>query len=75
MVLLRKGAADSKSSSHRTNSRRSTKLEIIGVDDHMHGVLWTLNFLVGHVFMLNNDIVYQDNQRAILMKKNGKYPR
>ena len=25
--------------------------------------------------MLNNDIVYQDNQRAILMKKNGKYPR
>ena len=72
-MLLGKGAAASKSSRHRINSRSSTKSVIIGVDNHMHGVLWKFCFLGGQGFMVNNYIVYQDNRIAILMERKGKY--
>ena len=39
----------------------------------MHGVFWTLRFLGGQGFKVNENIVYQDNQSAILMERNGKY--
>ena len=61
MMLLGKGAAAIKSSRRRIKSRSSTESEITGVDDHMTGVLWTLFFLGGQVFKVNNNIVYQDN--------------
>ena len=48
-------------------------MEIIGVDYHMTGVLWALSFLGGAGFKVNDNNVYQDNQRAILMERNGKY--
>ena len=46
-----------------------------GMDDHMPGVLWKLRFLRGHGFKKNKNIVYQDNQSAILIENNGKYSR
>ena len=45
MMSLGKVPADSKSSRHRINSRRSTKSDIIGVENHMPVVLWALIFL------------------------------
>ena len=73
MMSLGKGATDRKSSNNSINSRSSTQLVIIGVDDHMPGVLWTLRFLGGQGFKVNKNIVYQDNQSTILMERNGKY--
>ena len=73
MMLFIKGAADSKLMNHSINSRRSTELEIIGVDDHIPGVIWMLRFLRGQGFKVNENILYQDNQSAILMEENRKY--
>ena len=73
MMLFGKGSAASKSSRHRINSRSSTKSKIVGFDNHMPGVLCKLRFLGGHGFKVNENIVYQDNQSAILMDRNGKY--
>ena len=39
----------------------------------MPGVLWTLLFLGGQGFKVNDNIAYQDNQSTILMESNGKY--
>ena len=47
IMMFGKGTAYSKSSKHRINSRRSTESIIIGVDDHMPGILWTLRLLWG----------------------------
>ena len=73
MRLFRIGAEASKSRKHMINSRRYTELEIIGVDDHIYGVFWMLRFLGGQDLKVNNNIVYQDNQSAILMERNNKY--
>ena len=68
-MLIGKCVAASKS----INSRSSTKLEIIVVDNHMSGVIWTLRFLGDQGLKVNENIVYQDNQSAILMERNGNY--
>ena len=73
MMSLGKGAAAIKSSRHRINSRSSIKSDIIGVDDNMPGVLWELRLLGAQGFKVNKNIVYQDDQNAILMDRNGKY--
>ena len=73
MMSLGKGAASRKSIRHKINPRGSTKSWLIGVDDHMPGVLWTLRFLRGQVFKVNENILYQDKQSSILMERNWKY--
>ena len=57
MIMLVKGAAASKSSRHIINSRRSKKSEIIGVTNHMPGVLWMLFFLGYQCFKVNKNII------------------
>ena len=73
MMSLGKGAMASRSSKHKINSRSSTEAEIIGVDDHMSSVLWTLRFLHAQGYGIEENVVYQDNQSAILLERNGKF--
>jgi hypothetical protein len=35
-------------------------------------VIWTHNFLKAQGFEVNDNVVFQDNQSAILLEKNGK---
>jgi hypothetical protein len=44
----------------------------VGVDDVMPMVLWTRQFLEGQGYMIKDNIVYQDNQSAMLLEKNGQ---
>jgi hypothetical protein len=44
----------------------------VGVDDGMPLVVWTRNFLTTQGFKVKDNVVYQDNQSAILLEKNGK---
>lgn len=62
----------SQSSKQKLNTRSSTESELVAVDDMMPTVLWTRQFMEcqGHVVKENN--IYQDNQAAILLEKNGK---
>ena len=45
VMLLGKGSMQSKSSKHNLNIRISTESEIIGVDDHMSGILCSMRLL------------------------------
>jgi hypothetical protein len=45
---------------------------LVGVDDGMPLVIWTRNFLTAQGFKVKDNVVYQDNQSAILLEKNGK---
>ena len=60
------------STKQKLNTRSSTETEIVGVDDVMPMVLWTRLYLEGQDYGVTENIVFQDNQTAILLEKNGK---
>ena len=61
----------STSKKQRLNTKSSTEAELVAVDDMMAQIIWTRNFLLEQGFDLKGNIVYQDNQSAILLEKNG----
>jgi hypothetical protein len=62
----------SSSSKQKLNTRSTTETEIVGVDDFMPAVLWTRLFLKSQDYGVNENIIFQDNETAILLEKNGK---
>jgi hypothetical protein len=62
----------SQSNKQKLNTRSSTETELVAVDDLMPTVLWTRQFLNEQGFEVVDNIVYQDNQAAILLEKNGR---
>ena len=54
------------------NITGSTKSEIVGIDDVLNQVIWTRYLLKDQVYNIHNNIIYQDNQRATKLEKNGR---
>jgi hypothetical protein len=71
-MSLGKGSLYSFSRKQRINTKSSTEAELVGVDDGMPLVIWTRNFLEAQGFNVRDNVVFQDNQSAILLEKNGK---
>jgi hypothetical protein len=62
----------STSKKQRINTKSSTEAELVGVDDSMPLVVWTRNFLIGQGYDISDNVVFQDNQSAMLLEKNGR---
>ena len=45
--------------------------ELVGVDDCMPKILWTQYFLEAQGYQIQDSVVYQDNQSAMLLANNG----
>lgn len=60
------------SGKQKLNTRSSTECEVVGVDDLMPAILWTRMFLEAQGYGVKENIIYQDNQAAMLLEKNGK---
>jgi hypothetical protein len=71
-LSLGKGAAYSASTKQKINTKSSTEAELVGVDDGMPMVMWTRNFLQAQGYKVNDNVVYQDNQSAMLLERNGR---
>lgn len=71
MVSLGKGSVYSASTRQKLNTKSSTEAELVGVDDAMSMILWTRQFMEGQGYKVEENVVYQDNQSAMLLKKNG----
>ena len=54
------------------NTNSLTEAEIVEVDDGMPLVIWTCNFMTAQRYKIKDNVVYQDNQSAILLQKNGR---
>ena len=67
-----KGSVYSMSRKQWINTKSSTAAEIIGVDDGMPLVIWTHNFMSAQGYQINDNVVYQDNQSAILLETNWR---
>jgi hypothetical protein len=71
-MSLGKGAVYSTSVRQKLTTKSSTEAELVGVDDVMPMVLWTRQFMEGQGYKIKDNIVYQDNQSAMLLEKNGQ---
>jgi hypothetical protein len=60
------------STKQKLNTRSSTETELVGVDDCMPAICWTRYFVQAQGYEVRENIVYQDNQSAMLLERNGK---
>lgn len=70
-MSLGKSSIYSSSIRQKLNTKSSTEAELVGVSDIMPQVLWTKQFMESQGYDITPSIVYQDNQSAILLEKNG----
>ena len=73
MKSLGKGSIQRKWSKQNMNTQISTEDEIVGVNDHMSGALWIMKFLEDQGYVIEDNIIFQENQSEIITKKNEKY--
>ena len=71
-MSLGKGGIYSTSTRQKLVTKSSTEAELVGVSDVMPQILWTRYFLEAQGYDVNESIVYQDNQSAMLLEKNGR---
>jgi hypothetical protein len=72
-MILGKGAIISFLRKQKSNTRSSTESELVGVDDAMPSILWSLYFLQEQGYGTTHATIYQDNKSAILLETNGKF--
>jgi hypothetical protein len=56
----------------KLNTKSSTESEIVGVDDVLPQMLWTLYFLEAQGYKIHDNVLYQDNKSSILLETNGR---
>ena len=71
-MMLGKGSVYSSSIRQKINTRSSTEAELVGVNDMMGIILWTRHFMEAQGYTVEENPVYQDNESAILLEKNGR---
>ena len=71
-LCMGRGYPISTSTKQKLNTRSSTESEIMGVSDCMPFFFLTWLFLEAQDYDVTDNIIYQDNNSAILLDKNGK---
>jgi len=66
------GVLLTKCQKQKLNTKSSTEGEIVGVSDFLPNMIWARMFLKEQGFIIKENILYQDNQSAIKIEKNGK---
>jgi hypothetical protein len=72
VLSLGKGAVYATSTRQKVGTKSSTEAELVGVSDVLSQVIWTRYFMEAQGYAVKDSIVYQDNQSAMLMEKNGR---
>ena len=68
-VSLGKGAMQINPIKQKLNRWISTESEIVGVDNHMCGILFSMKLFQSQVYRTEYNIIYQCNQISTIMKK------
>ncbi len=71
-MSLGKGVIYGTSKRQKLNTKSSTEAELVGADDVMPQMLWTLYFLEAQGYKIDNNVLYQDNKSSILLETNGR---
>jgi hypothetical protein len=71
-MSLGQGVIYGTSKAQKLNTKSSTESEVVGTDDVMPQMLWTLYFLEVQGYKINDNVLYQDNKSSILLETNGR---
>ena len=66
------GVFHARSSKQKINTKSSTETELVGASEYLPFNIWALNFLEAQGYKIENNVLFQDNQGAMLMEKNGR---
>lgn len=72
VVSFGMGAALSKSTKQKLNTKSSTEAELIGASQYLPLAIWAKKFLEGQGYIFTKNKFYQDNQSAIKFELNGR---
>ena len=72
IISMGTGAVHCKSSKQKLNTRSTTESELVGVSEYLPYTLWKANFWKEQGYDIRNHIIYQDNESAIKMERNGR---
>ena len=67
-MSMGQGEAIALSMKQKINTRSSTEAELVGVDKAMSLIMWTRYFQEEQGLAIKHNIVFQDNQSAILLR-------
>jgi hypothetical protein len=56
----------------KLNAKSSSEAEIVGTDDVMPQILWTLCFLEAQGHKIDDNVLCQDNKNSMLLETNGR---
>jgi hypothetical protein len=71
-MSLGRGVIYGTSKRQKLNTKSSTESELVGADDVMPQMLWTLYFLKAQGYKIEDNVIYQDNKSSILLETNGR---
>jgi hypothetical protein len=66
------GTIHARSSKQKLKTKSSTEAELVGLSEYIPYNIWLINFFKAQGYEIKHNIVYQDNQSAIRMAKNGR---
>ena len=65
------GTLHNESSKQKLNTRSTTESEVVGVSEYLPYDIWQVNFFGAQGYHIKNNYIYQDNESAIRMERNG----
>jgi hypothetical protein len=71
-MSLGRGAVHGTSTRPKINTTSSTEAKVVGMHKVLPQILWTRFFLEAQGYGVEESVIYQDNQSAILLAKNGR---
>ena len=71
-MSFRVGIVHSKSSKQKLNTKNSTEAELVAVSEYLPYHIWMINFMKSQGYNINEKVLFQDNQIAIRMERNGR---
>ena len=66
------GIIHGKASKQKLNKKSTTKTEVVAVSEYIPYKIHMINIFLGKGYFLHKTILYQDNESAIKMEKNGR---
>ena len=66
------GTVSTKSSTQKINTKSSTEAELVAMSEFLPYNIWMYNFISAQGYTIKDNIIYQDNQSAIKMERNGR---
>ena len=60
------------STKQKVNTRSSTEVELVGLEDAISKILWAKSFMASQGFEIEANIVYRDNTSSMKLEENGR---